>query len=47
MFRSAFADSLKLAALRMAPRTVDGFESTCVMKDIWSIKADSFSVPFN
>lgn len=36
----------KLAPQRRAPRTANGFVSTCVMKDIWSIKAYSFSVPF-
>lgn len=36
----------ELVPVRMAPRRVDGFVSTCVMKDIWSIKAYSFSVPF-
>lgn len=35
------------ASWRLTARTVDGFESTCVMKYIWSIKAYSFSVPFN
>lgn len=44
---NCFADSHKLVALRMTLRTVNGFESTCVMKAIWSIKAYSFSVPFN
>lgn len=45
--RCCFASHHELVPLRMTPRTVDGFESTCVMKDIWSIKAYSFSVPFN
>lgn len=36
----------KLVPVRMAPRTVDGFASACVMKDIWSIEAYSFFVPF-
>lgn len=33
--------------LRATPRRADEFVSTCVMKDIWSIKAYSFSVPFH
>lgn len=36
----------ELMPQRKAPRRVDGFVSTCLMKDIWSIKAYSFTVPF-
>lgn len=36
----------KLLRVKTAPGRVDGFVSTCLMKDIWSIRAYSFSLPF-
>lgn len=47
MFHTALLTVTSSRTLRTTPRTVNRFESTCVMKDIWSIKAYSFSVPFN
>lgn len=47
--RMSHAASLAVTSLCLwekAPRTADVFVSTCVMKDIWSIKAYSSSVPF-